>query len=104
LEIAGSAGEGFVIATNLNRDDKRPQVKKFLAAYETRYKIQPDMVGASAYDAFMIICDGIKRAKSVKGEDIRNAIAAIKNFSGLTGRSSGLPLKGRSSRTCRYRL
>jgi branched-chain amino acid transport system substrate-binding protein len=85
LEIAGSAGEGFVIATNLNRDDKRPQVKKFLAAYETRYKIQPDMVGASAYDAFMIICDGIKRAKSVKGEDIRNAIAAIKNFSGLTG-------------------
>jgi branched-chain amino acid transport system substrate-binding protein len=85
LEIAGSAGEGFVIATNLNRDDKRPQVKRFLAAYETRYKIQPDMVGASAYDAFMIICDGIKRAKSVKGEDIRNAIAAIKNFSGLTG-------------------
>jgi branched-chain amino acid transport system substrate-binding protein len=85
LEIAGSAGEGFTITTNLNRDDKRPQVKKFLAAYEARYKIQPDMVGASAYDAFMIICDAIKRAKSVKGEDIRNAISGIKNFSGLTG-------------------
>jgi branched-chain amino acid transport system substrate-binding protein len=86
LEIAGStAAEGFVIATNLNRDDKRPEVKKFLTTYETRYKIQPDMVGASAYDAFMIICDAIKRAKSVKGPDIRSAIAATKNFSGLTG-------------------
>jgi branched-chain amino acid transport system substrate-binding protein len=85
LEIAGPAAEGFVIVTNLNRDDKRPQVKKFLDTYEKTYKIQPDMVGASAYDAFMIICDAIKRAKSVKGPDIRNAIAGLKDFDGLTG-------------------
>lgn len=43
------------------------------------------MVGASAYDAFMIICDSIKRAKSTKGPDIRNAIANIKNYDALTG-------------------
>ncbi len=86
LEIAGAqAAEGFVIVTNLNRDDKRPEVKKFLATYEQRFKIQPDMVGASAYDAFMIIVDGIKRSKSEKGDQIRSAIANIKNFSGLTG-------------------
>jgi branched-chain amino acid transport system substrate-binding protein len=86
VEIAGvAAAEGFVIVTNLNRDDKRPEVKKFLSTYETRFKIEPDMVGASAYDAFMIICDSIKRAKSVKGPDIRNGIATLKNYSGLTG-------------------
>jgi branched-chain amino acid transport system substrate-binding protein len=85
LEIAGAAGEGFVIVTNLNRDDKRPQVQKFLKTYEERYGIQPDMVGASAYDSFMMICDGIKRAKSVNGADIRAAIAGIKDYSGLTG-------------------
>jgi len=85
LEIAGDAGEGFVIVTNLNRDDKRPEVQKFLTTYESRYGIQPDMVGASAYDAFMMICDAIKRAKSVKGPDIRAALAAIKDYSGLTG-------------------
>jgi branched-chain amino acid transport system substrate-binding protein len=85
LEIAGPAGEGFVIVTNLNRDDKRPQVQKFLKTYEERYGIQPDMVGASAYDAFMMICDAIKRAKSVKGPDIRTALAGIKDYSGLTG-------------------
>jgi branched-chain amino acid transport system substrate-binding protein len=85
LEIAGAAAEGFVIVTNLNRDDKRPEVKKFLATYESRYGIQPDMVGASAYDAFMMICDSIKRAKSLKGPDIRAALAGIKDYSGLTG-------------------
>ncbi len=86
LEIAGpAAAEGFVIVTNLNRDDKRPEVQKFLSEYEKRFKIQPDMVGASAYDAFMMICDSIKRAKSVKGDDIQKALANLKNFNGLTG-------------------
>jgi branched-chain amino acid transport system substrate-binding protein len=85
LEIAGPSAEGFIIVTNLNRDDKRAQVQNFLKTFETRYKIQPDMVGASAYDAFMIIVDGIKRAKSVKGPDIRGSIATLKDFDGLTG-------------------
>jgi branched-chain amino acid transport system substrate-binding protein len=85
VEIAGEAAEGFVIVTNLNRDDKRPFVQEFLKEYESRFKIQPDMVGASAYDAFMIICDGIKRAKSTTGKAMRDAIAATKDYDGLTG-------------------
>ncbi|HOJ43222.1 MAG TPA: ABC transporter substrate-binding protein [Syntrophorhabdaceae bacterium] len=85
LEIAGPSAEGFVIVTNLNRDDKRKEVQDYLKTYEKRFKIQPDMVGASAYDAFMIICDAIKRAKSTKGPDIRDAIANIKNYNALTG-------------------
>ena len=85
LEIAGDAAEGFVIVTNLNRDDPRPEVQTFLREYETRYKIQPDMVGASAYDAFMIICDAIKRAGGTDGKAIQEAIANTKNFNGLTG-------------------
>jgi len=89
LEIAGPAAEGFVIVTNLNRDDPRPEVQAFLKAYEDRYKIQPDMVGASAYDAFMIICDAIKRAGSTNGKAIQKAIASTKNFNGLTGEIKG---------------
>jgi len=85
LEIAGDAANGFVIVTNLNRDDKRQFVQEFLKSYENRFKIQPDMVGASAYDAFMIICDGIKRAGSTDGKAMRDAIAATKDYNGLTG-------------------
>jgi branched-chain amino acid transport system substrate-binding protein len=33
----------------------------------------------------MIICDGIKRAKSTGGPAMRDAIAATKDYNGLTG-------------------
>jgi len=85
LEIAGASAEGFVIVTNLDRDDPRPVVQDFLKTFEQRYQIQPDMVGASAYDAFMIICDGIRRAGTTDGPAIQQAIAATKDYNGLTG-------------------
>ncbi len=89
LEIAGPAAEGFIITTNLNRDDKRPEVQAFLKEYRKRYGIEPDMVGASAYDAFMIIVDAVKRADSTQGPEVRKAIAATRDFDGLTGRLKG---------------
>jgi len=85
LEIAGPSAEGFVIVTNLDRDDPRPVVQDFLKTFEERYKIQPDMVGASAYDAFMIICEGIRQAGSTDGPAIQQAIAATQDYNGLTG-------------------
>lgn len=89
LEIAGPASEGFLIVTNLNRDDARPEVQAFLTEYQKTFNIQPDMVGASAYDAFMIIVDAMKRAGSSKGADVQKAIAATKDFNGLTGQIKG---------------
>jgi len=89
VKIAGAASEGFVIVTNLNRDDARPVVKTFLKEYADQFKISPDMVGASAYDAFMIICDGIKRANSLDGAAMQKAIAGVKNYNGLTGMIRG---------------
>jgi branched-chain amino acid transport system substrate-binding protein len=85
LEIAGKAAEGFLIVTNLNRDDPRPEVQEFLKQYRERYQIEPDMVGASAYDAFMILCDAIRRAGSTEGAAVRDALAATKDYNGLTG-------------------
>jgi branched-chain amino acid transport system substrate-binding protein len=94
LEIAGPAAEGFMIVTNLNRDDPRPEVQAFLKEYQKRYNIQPDMVGASAYDAFMILVDGIKRAGSEKGPAIQKAIAGTKDYNGLTGMIKGFTEDG----------
>jgi len=89
VEIAGKASEGFVIVTNLNRDDKRPIVQNFLKEYKSQFKVAPDMVGASAYDAFMIICEGMKRANSLDGTAVQKAINTINNYNGLTGMIRG---------------
>jgi branched-chain amino acid transport system substrate-binding protein len=85
MEIAGDAAEGFYIVTNFDRDDPRPVVQGFLAEFRNRHKFEPDMVGASAYDAFMIIMDGMKTAGSTDGKKVRDAIAAVKDYNGLTG-------------------
>lgn len=89
VEIAGEAAEGFYIVTNFDRDDPRPIVQDFLKEYRSRYKIEPDMVGASAYDAFMILIDAIKQAGSTNTKRIRDNIARLKNFNGLTGIITG---------------
>lgn len=85
-EIAGEAAEGFYIVTNFDRDDPRPVVQNFLKEYRRRFKIEPDMVGASAYDGFMIIIDAMRKTKTVTNPTaIRMAISKTTEFDGLTG-------------------
>ena len=84
-EIGRDAVEGLIIVTNLNRDDKRKFVQDFLSTYRKRHNIEPDMVGASGYDALMLLVDAIKRAKTTDGPAVAKALAATKNYDGLTG-------------------
>ena len=93
-EIGGPAAEGLILVTNLNRDDKRAFVQEFLKSYRTKHKIEPDMVGASAYDAFMLLVDAIKAAKSTDGPKVMKALAATKDYDGLTGHIKGFNKEG----------
>ena len=87
LEIAGAAAEGVVIATNLDRDDPRPLVQNFLKNYRKAYNEDADMVGASSYDAFMILVNAIKKA-GTDPKAIQKALLETKDYNGLTGRIS----------------
>nr|NIO05637.1 ABC transporter substrate-binding protein [Pseudomonadota bacterium]NIS68176.1 ABC transporter substrate-binding protein [Pseudomonadota bacterium] len=84
---AGDSAEGVIIVTNLNRDDKRPHVQEFLRTYKEQYNLDADMVGASSYDAFMIVAHAIRKA----GEDpnaIRKALADLRDYDAITGKIS----------------
>ena len=94
VEIAGKAAEGMVMVTNLNRDDKRAKVQEFLAEYRKRHKIEPDMVGASSYDAFMLLVNAINKAKSTDGIKVAKALAETKNYDGITGIIKGFTKEG----------
>ena len=87
LEIAGPASEGVILATNLDRDDARPLVQNFLKNYRKAYNEDADMVGASSYDAFMILVNAIGKAgRDPKG--IQKALLETKDYNGLTGKIS----------------
>ena len=85
LKVAGKEAEGLIIVTNLNRDSDQKVVKDFIAAYRQEYKYDPDMVGASTYDAFYVLAQAM-RASGTTPQKIRDGIAAIKNFQAATGK------------------
>ena len=87
LEIAGPAAEGVIIATNLDRDDPRPLVQNFLKNYRKAYNEDADMVGASSYDAFMILVNAIGKA-GADSKAIQKALLETKDYNGLTGKIS----------------
>lgn len=87
LEIAGPAAEGVIIATNLDRDDPRPLVQNFLNNYRKAYNEDADMVGASSYDAFMILVNAIRKA-GTDPKAIQKALLETKDYNGLTGKIS----------------
>lgn len=87
LEIAGPAAEGVIIATNLDRDDPRPLVQNFLKNYRKAYNEDADMVGASSYDAFMILVNAIGKA-GTDPKAIQKALLETKDYNGLTGKIS----------------
>lgn len=87
LEIAGPAAEGVIIATNLDRDDPRPLVQNFLKNYRKAYNEDADMVGASSYDAFMILVNAIRKA-GTDPKRIQKTLLETRDYNGLTGKIS----------------
>ena len=85
FELGGSAVEGSYFSNHYSPDDPNPRVQKFIAAYKAAYGSVPDSLAALGYDAAMVAVDAIKRAPSFDRAAIRDAIAATKNYHGVTG-------------------
>ncbi|MES1180276.1 MAG: ABC transporter substrate-binding protein, partial [Verrucomicrobiota bacterium] len=62
-----------------------PVVQNFVQKYRQKYNGLPDCMAALGYDSAMILADAIKRAGATDPEKIRDAIAATKDFPGVTG-------------------
>jgi branched-chain amino acid transport system substrate-binding protein len=83
--IGGTALNGSYFTNHYSPYDTDPKVQKFVNDYKARYNSLPDALAATAYDAAKIMFDAIKRAPSLEGAAIRDALAATKDFPGVTG-------------------
>ncbi|HYB55705.1 MAG TPA: ABC transporter substrate-binding protein [Alphaproteobacteria bacterium] len=84
LKLAGPALYGSYAVVDFNKDSSET-AKVFAAKYEAAYKTTPDVFGAWAYDAMHILALAINTAKSLEPEKIRQAILAVKGYSGVEG-------------------
>ena len=84
LDIAGEYADGLYITTNMNRDDQNAQTQAYIENYRSKFGIEPDMVGASVYDAFQVLFDAIANA-GTDSQAMAEYIAAMQNFDTVTG-------------------
>lgn len=89
FEIVGKDAEGLVFTTNLNRDDPRKVTQDFIKNYTEKYGFAPDMVGASVYDAFMVLAEAIRISGQATPDAIKDGMYKIKDFDAVTGVISG---------------
>ncbi len=85
LDLCGEACNGLYFSTHYAPDIATEVGQTFIKAYEELYGAKPDDVAALTYDAFQLLFTAIRNANSLEREDIRNALAEIQNYEGVTG-------------------
>ncbi len=86
-EIAGAANlNNTYFSNHYAIDEDNQKAMDFIAAYEKEYGVRPDAYAALAYDAMYMIADAIVRADSTDPVAIKDAMAATKDFEGVSGK------------------
>jgi branched-chain amino acid transport system substrate-binding protein len=85
VPIGGAALEGDYFSTHFSPQDTTPAVQNFVKKYQAQFKDAPDAMAALGYDSAMILADAIKKTGTTDGAKIRDALAAEKDFSGVSG-------------------
>jgi branched-chain amino acid transport system substrate-binding protein len=86
IEIGGADLNGSYFSNHYSVDDPSPAIQKFVGDYKARFGATPDALAGLGYDSANILFDAIRRANSTDGAKIRDALAATKDFAGVTGK------------------
>jgi branched-chain amino acid transport system substrate-binding protein len=103
VELCGADCYGLFFSTHYAAAGATGATKEFIDRYNEKYGYVPDDVGALTWDSMMIIQKAIQDCGEITGdlekdrECVRNALANIKDFDGITGKMTfteqGDPIK-----------
>ncbi len=85
LKLGGKDLEGYYFSTHYAADSAAPVATAFIANYKKTYGAVPDDVAALTYDAFGLLFMAIKNAGKADREAVRQALAVLPGYSGVTG-------------------
>lgn len=85
LELAGgNVGRSYALSHYVP-DDPNPIVARFTKAYQERYREIPSPFAALGYDTMKLIWHAAKRARSLAGPDLKDAINTTRDLELVTG-------------------
>jgi branched-chain amino acid transport system substrate-binding protein len=85
ISIGGQAVEGCYIGTHYSPENQSPIVVSFNQRFEKRWGAPSNALSALGYDSALLLIDALKRAGTTEGAKVRDALAATRNFTGVTG-------------------
>ncbi len=88
LKLGGPDLEGTFFSTHYAPDIATEKARKFIRDYQERYGKTPDDVAALTYDAGSLILAALAQAGAPDRQKLRDALAAIREFEGVTGKMS----------------
>lgn len=98
IKLGGDVMNGTYFSNHYSPDVDNPKSKEFIAKYQKKFNMMPDAAAALTYDSVYILTEAIVRAGKADSQAIRDAIAATKDFQGVTGvvtyTGTGDPVKG----------
>jgi len=91
VKLCGKDCYGLFFSTHYAAAGAKGATKEFIDRYKGKYSYVPDDVGALTWDTMRIVQAAIEGVGEISGdikkdrEAVRNALAAIKDFKGITG-------------------
>ncbi|MDX2109869.1 MAG: ABC transporter substrate-binding protein [Verrucomicrobiota bacterium] len=85
LKVAGNSLDGCFFSNHYSEEDTAPVIQEFVKKYKSKLNEVPDAMAALGYDSVYVLVEAIKRAGTTESKALRDAIAATKNFHGVTG-------------------
>ncbi len=84
LRIGGKYIEGGIFVDGFFPDSPEPAIRDFRSAYLNRYREEPTLLAAQAYDSTMMVLSALQDGATT-GEAIREYLARLQNFPGVSG-------------------
>ncbi len=88
LEIGGAAVNGSYYCSHYSSESTEPAVQAFVKKFRAKYGDTPDSMAPLASDGITVLSEAIARAGTTDGAKLRDALAATRNFPGVTGRTT----------------
>lgn len=87
LNVGGDAVEGVYTVGTFHTGVEDAETQKFVEGYREYAGHDPSTFAASAYDVVMLIAKSIENGGSTDRKDIRNELAKISEYSGVSGKT-----------------
>ena len=92
MKLCGNDCKGLYFSTHYAAAGAKGATKEFIDSYKAKYGYEPDDVAALTWDAARLLLQAVQNTKGLSGnpvkdrQAIRDQLAKIKDFNGITGK------------------